>query len=101
MTGESKRGSDGAGEELLREAIIAADGDLRAFEQIVQQHQKRIVADCRYMTRDSDTAEDLAQEIFVKVFFRFARLRGTFVISSLAAAHQSSSLFESYKETRR
>ncbi len=34
------------------------------------------MADCRYMTRDSDTAEDLAQEIFVKVFFGLRGFEG-------------------------
>lgn len=56
-------------EELVRRALEAGEGDLRAFEQLVLEHQKRIVADCRYMTRDESGAEDLAQEVFVKAFF--------------------------------
>jgi RNA polymerase sigma-70 factor, ECF subfamily len=63
-------------EKLWREAITAADGDLRAFEQLVRQHQKRILADCRYMTRDSASAEDLAQEVFVKAFFGLRAFEG-------------------------
>jgi len=63
-------------EELLRQALSAADGDLRAFELLVQQHQKRIVADCRYMTRDESSAEDLAQEVFVKAFFGLRGFEG-------------------------
>lgn len=55
--------------ELVLQALGAGEGDLRAFEQLVQEHQKRIVADCRCMTRDESGAEDLAQEVFVKAFF--------------------------------
>lgn len=56
-------------EELLRLALTARDGDLRAFEQLVLRHQNRIVANCRYLTREHDNAEDLAQEVFVKAYF--------------------------------
>src|SRR6185312_12850353 len=35
----------------------------------VQEHQRRIVADCRHMPLDESCAEDLAQEVFVKAFF--------------------------------
>jgi RNA polymerase sigma-70 factor (ECF subfamily) len=63
-------------EKLWREAITAADGDLRAFEQLVQQYHKRILADCRHMTQDPTSAEDLAQEIFVKAFFGLRAFEG-------------------------
>lgn len=63
-------------EELWREAITAADGDLRAFERLVQRHQQRILADCRHMTRDPTSAEDLAQEVFVKAFFGLRAFEG-------------------------
>jgi RNA polymerase sigma-70 factor, ECF subfamily len=56
-------------EELLRAVLSAPEGDLRAFEQLVQQYQNRILADCRFLTRDENNAEDLAQEVFVKAFF--------------------------------
>ena len=63
-------------ERLLTEARGASEGDLRAFEQLVLEHQRRIVADCRYMTRDPDMAEDLAQEVFVKAYFGLRRFEG-------------------------
>src|SRR5271165_5909633 len=56
-------------EELLQAVREAPEGDLRAFEQLVQRYRKRILADCRYLTRDENNAEDLAQEVFVKAFF--------------------------------
>lgn len=62
--------------DLLRAAQAARDGDLRAFEQLVLRHQKRILADCRYLTRDESNSEDLAQEVFVKAFFGLAAFEG-------------------------
>ncbi len=54
----------------------ARDGDLRAFEGLVQLYQKRGVANCRHRTRDPNVAEDLAQEVFVKAFFGIRRFEG-------------------------
>lgn len=77
-----KMGADAAGsgqerdEELLAAARRAGEGDLRAFEELVQHHQKRIVADCRFITRDEGSAEDLAQEVFVKAFFGLRSFEG-------------------------
>jgi RNA polymerase sigma factor (sigma-70 family) len=56
-------------EELLVQALNAPEGDLRAFEGLVLRYQKRVVANCRGITRDSNNAEDLAQEVLVKVFY--------------------------------
>jgi RNA polymerase sigma-70 factor (ECF subfamily) len=61
---------------LLERARRSPDGDLRAFEELVQQYQKRILADCRYITRDETASEDLAQEVFVKAYFALNRFEG-------------------------
>jgi RNA polymerase sigma-70 factor, ECF subfamily len=76
MSGAPEQCQDESDEELLQEALGAAEGDLRAFEQLVRQHQRRIVADCRYMTREESSAEDLAQEIFLKAFFGLRSFEG-------------------------
>ena len=62
--------------DLLREAQRAPDGDLRAFEQLVVKHQRRVVANCRYITRDPNNAEDLAQEVLLKAFFALKKFQG-------------------------
>jgi RNA polymerase sigma-70 factor, ECF subfamily len=67
---------DEANEELLRQALSAPETDLRAFEKLILCYQKRIVADCRYMTRDESNAEDLAQEVFVKAYFGLRGFEG-------------------------
>ena len=62
--------------ELLQEARSAPEGDLRAFEKLVMRYQRRVVANCRYITRDQINAEDLAQEVLVKMFFGLRGFEG-------------------------
>jgi RNA polymerase sigma-70 factor (ECF subfamily) len=59
-------------EELVREVLQAPQGDTAAFAELVRRHQGRVLANCRHLTRSPDDAEDLAQEVFVKVFFRLS-----------------------------
>jgi len=61
---------------LLEQARNAPEGDLRAFEQLIQLYQKRILAACRSMPRDEGVSEDLAQEVFVKAYFGLSRFEG-------------------------
>jgi RNA polymerase sigma-70 factor (ECF subfamily) len=63
-------------EELVRKVKCAPQGDLRAFELLVERHKGRITADCRHITRDPNNAEDLAQEVFVKAFFGLPGFEG-------------------------
>src|SRR5450432_3720035 len=63
-------------DELFQAARNAQQGDLRAFESLVRENQRRIVADCRHITRDESVAEDLAQEVFVKAFFGMKNFEG-------------------------
>lgn len=63
-------------QELLEQARKAPEGDLRAFEKLVLLYQKRVVANCRYITRDPNNSEDLAQEVLVKAFFGLRSFEG-------------------------
>jgi RNA polymerase sigma-70 factor (ECF subfamily) len=63
-------------EDLLRKVRRAPEGDLRAFDQLVERHHRRIVANCRYITRDPNNSEDLAQEVLLKAFFALDRFEG-------------------------
>lgn len=62
--------------EIVEAARKAPEGDLRAFEQLVLSHQRKILANCRYLTRDEANYEDLAQEVFVKAFFGLKTFEG-------------------------
>jgi RNA polymerase sigma-70 factor, ECF subfamily len=63
-------------QDLLEQARRAPEGDLRAFEKLVLLYQKRVVANCRYITRDPNNSEDLAQEVLVKAFFGLRNFEG-------------------------
>jgi len=73
---ESNAGFEDQDAELLRDVREAREGDLRAFELLMERYQRRILADCRYITRDENNSEDLAQEVFVKAFFSIRKFEG-------------------------
>lgn len=64
-------------DEVLAERAAAAQlGDARAFTRLVERHQSAILANCRYLTRASADADDLAQEVFVKAYFKLSTFAG-------------------------
>ena len=46
----------------------ARDGDLGAFDQLVNRHQDRIFSLCLWVTGDRDEAADAAQDAFIRAF---------------------------------
>lgn len=63
-------------DELVARARRALPGDHRAFEALVRRHQGRVLANCRYVSGSPDDAQDLAQEVFVKVYYALAKFEG-------------------------
>ncbi|MFN8586887.1 MAG: sigma-70 family RNA polymerase sigma factor [Candidatus Eisenbacteria bacterium] len=63
-------------ETLVRAALAAPDGDTKAFAELVRRHQSAVLVNCRHLTRSRDDAEDLAQEVFVKLFFKLGTFEG-------------------------
>ncbi len=59
----------GAG-ELEDQTLIGKvlEGDMRAFDRLVEKYKKRIYYLAYRMTRDHDSADELAQESFVKAY---------------------------------
>ncbi|TMC04853.1 MAG: sigma-70 family RNA polymerase sigma factor [Chloroflexi bacterium] len=49
-------------------ARAARGGDLDAFEALVRQYQRRVYALAYQHLRDTDEAQDLAQEVFVRLY---------------------------------
>ena len=60
-------------DRLVRLAQRVDPSDCRPFEELVRRYQARVIANCRYLTGSADDAEDLAQEVFVRVFFALRR----------------------------
>ena len=63
-------------EELLTRIREAEEGDLRPFEELVRRYQAKVTTNCRYLSGSPDDAEDLAQEVFMKVYFGLAGFEG-------------------------
>jgi RNA polymerase sigma-70 factor (ECF subfamily) len=63
-------------EELLALIREAGEGDLRPFEELVRRYQGKVTTNCRYLSGSPDDAEDLAQEVFMKVYFGLAGFEG-------------------------
>ena len=51
----------------------AQQGDMDAYESLVRRYQQRVYALCRRLTGAHQSADDLAQETFVKAYFALAR----------------------------
>lgn len=45
-----------------------AEGDERAFEELIERHQSRVVGTIAKMLSDANAAEDLAQQVFIRVW---------------------------------
>jgi len=51
----------------------AQQGDMDAFESLVRKYQQRIYALCRRLTGAHQSADDLAQETFIKAYYALER----------------------------
>jgi RNA polymerase sigma-70 factor (ECF subfamily) len=67
---EQTRNSDA---ELVRSA---ASGDTRAYEQLYREHVGRVYGLCLRMTRDRGEAEEMVQDVFVRVWEKLGSFRG-------------------------
>lgn len=54
----------------------AAHGDMQAFEQLYQLHHRRVYGLCLRMTQNVAEAEDLTQEVFIKLYRKIGGYRG-------------------------
>ena len=63
-------------DQLVEQVRAEGNRDTRPFEALVRRHQGFVAANCRAITRSPNDADDLAQEVFVKVFFGLRRFEG-------------------------
>ena len=54
----------------------AAEGDMQAFEELYERHNRRVYSLCLRMTGNVSEAEDLAQEVFIQLFRKIGSFRG-------------------------
>lgn len=67
------RESDVEDLELVRRA---AGGDVAAYEQLYRRHVDRVFGLCLRMTRDRGEAEEMVQDVFVRVWDKLNSFRG-------------------------
>lgn len=63
-------------EDLVRRIQESPRGDLRAFDELVARHERRVVTNCRYLSGSPADARDLAQEVLIKAYFGLDRFEG-------------------------
>lgn len=54
----------------------AQDGDLRAFDELIQRYQERVYATIYHMTSNHEDANDLTQETFLKAYKALKSFKG-------------------------
>jgi RNA polymerase sigma-70 factor (ECF subfamily) len=57
-------------------AQASSEGDMQAFEELYQRHNRRVYSLCLRMTQNVSEAEDLAQEVFIQLFRKIGSFRG-------------------------
>jgi RNA polymerase sigma-70 factor (ECF subfamily) len=57
-------------------ANSAGKGDMEAFEQLYDRHNRRVYAVCLRMTQNVQEAEDLTQDVFIQLFRKIGSFRG-------------------------
>ncbi|HEX8248515.1 MAG TPA: RNA polymerase sigma factor, partial [Pyrinomonadaceae bacterium] len=70
----TKSATDDDKDKKLVKQIL--DGSEAAFNEIYQNHYKAIYAICFRMTQSKDTAEDLTQDVFIKLYEKVKTFRG-------------------------
>ena len=71
---EGVKKPEGPGDEEL--VLKAQQGDVKAFDELVERYHDRIYGLTYNMTSNREDAEDLTQDIFVKAFEALPRFRG-------------------------
>jgi len=55
-------------EENVRLMLRVKEGDMRAFEQLVELHQRAVIGTVARMLNNHEDAHDIAQQVFVRVW---------------------------------
>lgn len=61
---------------------LAQAGDVTAFEQVYREHEGRVYALCLRLASDRSKAEELTQDVFVKIWETIGSFRGESAFSS-------------------
>jgi RNA polymerase sigma-70 factor, ECF subfamily len=70
--------------ERSDEALVAAasEGDVRALEALIRRHESRVLRVLRFLGIGREDREDVAQDVFLRVFRGLSGFRSGFVFES-------------------
>ena len=71
-----------AGGDRSDDVALAASGDRRAFERLYRMHVNHVYSICVRMTGDRARAEELTQDVFVRVWEKLPLFRGESAFST-------------------
>jgi len=76
MTLSSRASDDRTRDPEYADVALAAAGDRRAFERVYRTHADRVYSLCMRMVQDRGRAEELTQDVFVRVWEKLSLFRG-------------------------
>lgn len=79
----------------------AAGGDVAAFETLYREHVGRVHALCLRMTRNGPEAEELVQDVFVRVWERLGSFRGDSAFGTWVHRVAVNVVIESFRAKKR
>lgn len=79
----------------------AKDGDVTAFETLIQEYQKRIFSIAYRMMQNQEDAADLTQEIFLKLFQNLDKFRGNSQFSTWVYRVATNTCLDALKKAKR
>ena len=68
---------ESADQESVRLRLRVKEGDVKAFERLVEMHQSAIIGTCARMLNNVDDAHDIAQQVFIRVWRSAPRYEAT------------------------
>ena len=78
----TESGVSGGDADADADVIAAASGDRRAFERLYRTHVNRVHAICTRMLADRQLAEEVTQDVFVRVWQKLPGFRGESAFST-------------------
>ncbi|WP_395742775.1 RNA polymerase sigma factor [Prosthecobacter sp.] len=61
-------GEESSDQESIRLMLRVKEGDVKAFERLVELHQSAVIGTCARMLNNVDDAHDIAQQVFIRVW---------------------------------
>ncbi len=82
MTRSARSSTDRTRDPEYADVALAAAGDRRAFERLYRTHVNRVYSVCMRMVQDRGRAEELTQDVFVRVWEKLGLFRGESAFST-------------------